>query len=179
MRRSRFPLLLLVGITCTFGGAVSVNGACQVGNCTSPDVAAAGTAPSTPFNFVVTLPNTDRYRISGSVDATCSGNSVDLQAPFTVTYLGNAPGKVSSERVLTMDVLQNYEFRPHAGEFFEVTRGGFEGPIAAGSAVVGQLFVGGQALPSQGPFPVPAASKRFFGRLRCSSTHRAGTPAAA
>jgi len=164
MRRSRFPLfwLALLGSTCGFGATVSVNGTCHVGNCTSPDVAAAGAAPSTPFNVVVTLPNTDRYRISGSVEATSSGNAVDLQAPFTVTYLGNGAGKGSSEDVLTIDISQNYEYKPHGGRFFEVTRGGFEGPIAAGSSVVGQLFVGGQPLPRQGPFPVPAATKSFL-----------------
>ena len=155
MPRNRLSLVWVpwVGITCAFGAAVTVNGACEVGNCASPDVAKPGTAASTPLNFVVTLPNTDRYRISGSVDAKASGNAVDLQAPFTVTYLGNAPGLVSSEDVLTIDISQNFEFRPRGGRFFEVTHGGFEGPVAAGSAVLGQLFIGGQALPPQGPFP--------------------------
>ncbi len=164
MPRSRLSLVVLhlAGAICTFGAAISVNGTCHVGNCASPDVAAAGTAPSTPFDFVVTLPNTDRYHISGSVEASASGNSVDLQAPFTVTYLGNAAGKDSREDVLTIDLLQNCEYTPHAGRFFEVTRGGFEGPIAPASAVLGQLFVGGQALPVQGPFPVPAASRSFW-----------------
>jgi len=163
-RRSRFPRFWLfwVAITCSFGAAVSVNGTCQVGKCASPDVAAAGTAPSTPFDFVVTLPNTDRYGIAGSVNATDSGNRVDIQAPFTVTYLGNASGTASGEDVLTIDISQNFEYQPHGGRFFELTRGGFEGPIAAGSAVLGQLFVGGQALPRQGPFPVPAATKSFL-----------------
>ena len=160
--RSQLLWLFLVGVACTFGASVSVNGNCQVGNCASPDVAAAGTAPNTPFNFVITLPNADRYRIAGSVEATSSGNSVDLQAPFTVNYLGNASGKGSSEDVLTIDISQNYEYKPRGGRFFEVTRGGFEGPIAAGSSMLGQLFVGGQALPQQGPFPVPAATKSFL-----------------
>lgn len=160
-RCSRFAIfgLYVAGIACTFGASVSINGTCHVGKCSSPDVAAAGTSPSTSFDFVVTLPNTDRYRIFGSVNAADSGNSVDLQAPFTVTYLGNAAGTASSEDVLTIDISQNFDYRPPGGRFFEVTRGGFEGSTAEGSSVLGQLFIGGQALPRQGPFPVSTASK--------------------
>jgi len=139
-----------------FGAAISVNGICHVGNCSSPDVAATGSSPATAFNFIVTLPNSDQYRISGSAAAPNSTTGIDIQAPFTVTYLGNSTSTSSGADVLTLDILQNYQFTGTSFKFFENAVGGFSGPIAAGSSLQGQLSVGGQALPLQGPFLAPA-----------------------
>ena len=140
--------------------AVTVNGTCQVGTCGSPDTVASGSALSTAFNFVVTLPNSDQYRIMGDVNAsagTATDPSVSVVSPFTVTYMGNAAGTSSAADVLTLDALQNFKLAFTLRSSFENAQGGFSGALSAGSSAQLQLVINGQALPVLGPFPSPAS----------------------
>ena len=157
MALGRFVLLLpMVGMIGAFGAAVSVNGTCQVGNCASPDQAPTGTSPTTAFNFVITLPNSDQYRIAGAINAINAPSAPRLVSPFTATYLGNSTGTVSGADVVEIDVLQNFQLNFTLRTSTESLQGGFSGPLAAGSNVQGQLLLSGQALPVMGPFPAPA-----------------------
>ncbi len=149
-------LLALVAAT-AFGAAVSVNGTCQVGVCASPDVLASQTSSSTSFNFAVTLPNTDQYRIVGTINASGTSSEVSIVSPFTVVYMGNASGTASAADVVNLDVLQNFTLGFILRHSTESAEGGFGGALAAGSNVQIQLVIGGQALPVIGPFPSPAS----------------------
>jgi uncharacterized protein (TIGR03437 family) len=143
----------------TFAAAISVNGTCQVGACASPDVVSSGNSLSTAFNFTLTLPNSDRYRISGNINSTAgpaANPTFSVTSPFTVTYLGNAKGTSSAADVINLDVLQNFQLAFTVRNSTETAQGGFSGPLAAGSNVQVQLVIAGQALPVMGPFPAPA-----------------------
>jgi uncharacterized protein (TIGR03437 family) len=149
-------LALLIATATAFGAAVSVDGVCQVGNCASPDVVSSGNSPSTAFNFVITLPNTDQYRIAGSVNPSTGSNTVGISSPFTVAYLGNATSTASGADVITLDVLQNFNLSFPFRMSTESAQGGFAGAIGSGSSVSIQLVISGQALPVVGPFVAPA-----------------------
>ncbi len=150
------PLPMLLAPYSLFGAAIQVNGTCQFGNCVSPDIVATGGAVTTPFSFVFTLSNTDQYQIAGSAMASNVSGLV-FSLPYSVTYLGNALGTGSGMDVLTIDALQNFAFTSTSGTFFETLRGGFAGPLSAGSAAQGKLSIGGQALSTQGPFSPPGS----------------------
>jgi len=155
----RYLTLFLQAILATVSvhaAAVSVNGTCQVGNCTSPDQAGTATSPTTAFNFVVTLPNSDLYRIMGSINAVNAPSAPGLVSPFTATYLGNSTGTNSGADVLNIGVLQNFQLDFTLRTSTESAQGGFSGPLAEGSNVQIQLVISGQALPVVGPFPAPA-----------------------
>lgn len=154
--RTLSSLAVLIGASSAFGAAVNVNGTCLAGNCGSPDTVAVGASPSTAFNFVFTMANGDQYRIAGNVNFPNSATSIGVTAPFTVAYLGNTAGTASGADVLTIDFLQNDAYTSTSGTFFESAVGGFSGPIGTGSSLEGQLFIGGHALPLQGPFTAPA-----------------------
>jgi uncharacterized protein (TIGR03437 family) len=157
MRRLHSNVLaILIAASPAFGAAILVNGNCQVGNCASPDVVAVGSTSSTAFNLVITLANTDQYRIAGTVNFPNSATAIGVTVPFTIAYLGNASGTNSSSDSITIDFLQNDANTTTSGKFFETTEGGFSGPIAAGSSLQGQLTIGGRSLPVQGPFPSPS-----------------------
>jgi len=140
--------------------AITVNGTCQVGTCGSPDAVASGNALSTAFNFVVTLPNSDQYRIVGDINSsagTAADLTVSVVSPFTVSYMGNATGTSSATDVITLDVLQNFTLAFTLRSSFETAQGGFGGALSAGSSSQVQLVINGQALPIMGPFPSPAS----------------------
>ena len=143
-------------VSLPLGGAVSVNGACQIGNCTSPDtVDSNGTLP-TAFNFVYTFANTDKYQIQGGWSATdTSGTNFEISGiQLTATYLGNSAGTASGADTLTIDSSQNFEFTgTGGGQAHEQANGTLGGPIAqTGSSATFQLLLNGTALPLLGPY---------------------------
>ena len=147
---------ILISTPGAFAASVIVNGNCQVGNCASPDVVATGGAISTAFNFTVTLPNTDRYQIAGSVNSSAAGASLSVVSPFMVIYEGNSGGTSSANDTITLDVLQNFHLGFTLRESTESAQGAFSGAFGAGSNVQIQLIINGQALPVMGPFTPPA-----------------------
>ena len=146
---------MLAASACVYGGAVRVNGVCEVGNCASPDVVGSGNSLLTPFNFTFTFGNGDQYQINGSFTVTNSGGFF-ITAPFGLSYIG--PGGASAGTdVLTVDLLQNVATTVTSGAFNETLRGSFGSGLGAGSSVQGEISFGGQALPLQGPVSPPNA----------------------
>src|SRR5579863_7548097 len=74
-RQGLVCLILLAALSAAtaFGDAISVNGLCEVGTCASPDILTNGNSISSPFSFIYTFANTDRYQVSGNFAATDSG----------------------------------------------------------------------------------------------------------
>jgi hypothetical protein len=141
--------------TLAFAGAISVNGTCELGNCAAPDTLGLTGSSSTPFNFIFTFSNTDRFQIQGTLVAT-GLTLIGTQA--TMTYLGNSSGTASGQDVLTLDILQNFQGPAAPTAYLEVVYGIFGGPLASsGSSASAQLIVSGVALPLMGPFSPPNA----------------------
>lgn len=97
--------ILLMGTA--LAGAVNINGNCALGNCASPDILAPGASLTNPFDFVYTFANSDRYQVTGTLNAfntsTPSGEVfILIETPLTVTYLGNNAGTTSGTDVLTI-----------------------------------------------------------------------------
>jgi hypothetical protein len=91
----------------TFAAAINVNGTCEVGTCTPPDLLAMGDSVSVPFSFVYTFANTDQYRGTGTVAASNTSDTNGLvemtAASITLTYLGNSSGTLSSADTLVIE----------------------------------------------------------------------------
>jgi hypothetical protein len=160
-------------VSLPLGGALSVNGTCQVGNCTTPDTVDSDGSLPLAFNFVYTFPNSDQYQIQGGWTATDDGGSSFSMGGLQVTgtYLGNNSGTVSGADAISIDMAQNFEFTSSSAEpVSEQASGIFGGPISqAGTSASFQIFLGGLALPIIGPytpagpaFLSPASSYTFF-----------------
>jgi len=154
--------ILLTGTA--FANAISVNGTCEVGSCASPDILAANTSTTNPFNFTYTFGNSDQYQLQGTVvsTSTVSASSfsyVMLINNFIVTYLGNGSGGNSAADTLTTDFLQTFQNSfTGTGTFFEGISGTFGGSLGNATSAQGQFFHDGQALPVEGPFSPPPAT---------------------
>jgi hypothetical protein len=150
-------------------GTIAVNGTCQLGNCTDPDVLESNDTLTTPFDFLYTFSNTDQFRIQGVLDATNSGGASFsmVGSQYTATYLGNSFGTASGADTISLRFLQNFGSGISSGTFFEVLYGAFGGPVASsGTTASGQAFIGGVALPLMGPFsPQPALFSDFVSGL--------------
>jgi hypothetical protein len=131
--------------------AVKVNGTCEVGNCANPDEVSNATLFSN-FDFIYTFGNGDEYRIVGTFEAFDSGTSFSFSAPYNVLYLG--PNGPSANDVLTIDILQNFDFTGSVccGADLIVT---FGNGLAAGTSDAGQTFFDGQSAGAQGPVSPP------------------------
>ena len=166
-----YLVLVAAGLSAAaFGGAISVDGLCEVGNCASPDVLSAGSSISSPFSFTYTFADTDSYQVTGTLtasDTMGSGFSLFVAGP-TVTYLGNGGGTVSGADTLTIDFLQNFVVSFTAGSFSESIAGTFGGALASGSSAAGQDFLDGHALPLMGPFPSSAPFSESFNNVSLS-----------
>lgn len=136
-------------------GAVQVNGLCKVGNCVKPALVPVGGLIVNTFDFVFTLANSDRYRIQGRFHSR-NTKGMATQAPYAVTYVGNASGTTSGADVLTVDLLQNFENLATGGTLLENLHGSFGGPISQASSIRGTMILNDRSLPVQGPFSPPA-----------------------
>lgn len=167
----KFALLLALCLppsSFVFAAALNVNGACQLGNCISPDILPPGSfIGSTSFDFTYRFPDTDTYRLFGYFFASESstGHSIDFMQDLTATFLGNASGSVSQRDGLTADFLQNYNVAFSAGTFNEHMTVYLYGPLGPGSSATGQLILDGQGLPLMGPFVTPGGHSESFGNV--------------
>jgi hypothetical protein len=139
-----------------YAGTISVNGTCQVGNCTKPDTLLLTGSISEPFNFVYTLANGDMFQIQEVLAAadTAGTTFTSSGSRLTATYLGNGSGLPSGSDTLTIDLLQNLQYAGNGSATFQFSLyGGFSGPIAAsGSSGSRDLLINGKALSPLGPF---------------------------
>lgn len=111
MRLSRLPALLLVPSLICLGDAITVNGACEFGNCVTPDTLGIGLSTTISSAFTVTLANTDMYRVVITLPITnlgvLPGFASFQYANTTLTYLGNSSAGPSGADSLTIGILQN------------------------------------------------------------------------
>jgi uncharacterized protein (TIGR03437 family) len=143
-------------VSLPLGAAISVNGTCQIGNCTTPDTVDSNGSLSTPFNFIHTLANGDRFQIQGGYTGSdTNGSAFNVTSiQVTATYLGNSSGGTSGADALTIDSSQNFEYTAGGGgQAHEAAAGTFGGAIAqTGTSAMFQLLINGTALPQLGPF---------------------------
>jgi len=158
-----FPLAAaLFFVNAAFAGAISVNGACELGNCASPDTLGSGDSQSEPFDFIYIFGNGDQFQIQGVLSGrnTAGTEWTDAGTQFTITFLGNGGNAApSAADVFTIHLLQNFQNAGVAsGNFGADIHVGFGGPIAlAGSSAARQLFLGNTPQPLLGPFSPPPA----------------------
>lgn len=133
-------------ISLTVGGSTT----CEVGNCSSVDVLAAGQntsgTPSTGFTV-----NGDSYRLDAVFSAVNSdphGTSV-FYSPI-VTYTGDGP--TAQNDVFTIDFWQNFSYSGALNGTYGEETGAIVRGAAPGSNFTAQAFYGGQALGILGPF---------------------------
>jgi hypothetical protein len=148
--------LSLVIASSGFATTVSVNGTCEVGNCTLPGILGAGQMTSGTASFTYTFADTDRYDIIVVFSASdTGGTNFSISTAGLATYEGNASGTASGTDVLAIDFSQDYESFITSGTFYENISGTFSGELGAGSNATFQLFQGGQPMPLLGPFFPP------------------------
>jgi hypothetical protein len=138
-----------------FAAGIKINGVCQAGDCT-PDTLSSGGAASASKTFTLTLGNSDQFQIYTSFNTSNSGGTSfnsSVGGP-TVVFTGSNTG-TSGADVITIEYLQNQYSTITSGNFSEGFSGTFFGPIAAGSNVKGQQFIGGNGLPVMGPLSSP------------------------
>lgn len=166
--------LLLVSATlfasCALAGAISVNGSCELGNCTTPDSLSRGQQTAVPFNFNYTFGNTDQYSVSGAF-AGAYGVSTIIAADVTVTYVGNSTASPSANDTLVVDFLQNFAtgFPDNTNNTgFESINGTTSGSLGAASSIQRQYFTSNGTTTSpmavMGPFTTSPFSASYTGQ---------------
>lgn len=149
--------LLVASIPLAQASAIQVNGTCEMGSCSNPDVLAFGGTSLKPFDFTYQFSNTDSYELQGFAVAAniASGFRLGI-ANFVVTYLGNSSGTASSNDVLTADFLQSVT-NSSAGDqsVFESIGGFFGEGLGLGTSASTQFLIAGQGMPVLGPFTAP------------------------
>jgi PEP-CTERM motif len=146
-------LSLLLGLVLLSPGlatstAVSLNGTCEAGNCTSPDVLNAGQSTGGALGLVYTFADGDKYYVSGTYGGSYNGGTIGYAGNPTATYLGNTsnPSAASQADVLKFDFLQNFNFTTGSpdGYYFYYFISDTSGPIASTSTYTGDLSINGQ-----------------------------------
>jgi len=183
MRTTAFATALLRAATSVlfvgsaFAGAVTVNGSCQTGNCTTPDTLASGGTVNAPFTAIFTLPNTDQFYIQGTINASDTGGTgwSLTGGRVTITYLGNTSGTPSSADVLTVDILQNVANSLKSAAAGEAVYGAFGAGFGTGSTASANYFVNSTSLGLLGPFS-PTPSPLFSKTINGTPVTGLGTP---
>ncbi len=143
------------GFSCAANAAtmgISVNGTCEVGNCSGPPLPFNATE-TLPFDFTFTLPDSDTYLIYGSFTHVNDGDGAGMYNTyaFQVTYEGNSSGGPSAADTIT--ILRTASTEASAGLFEGYTTfiGAFSPGIAASSSAStcfgGTLACVGPAVP--------------------------------
>lgn len=148
-------LLVPASAFCT---AVTVNGGCQVGNCSSVDTLAADAYQDGSFSTLYTFPNGDKFDVAGHFGATNSSTTgFDLNANVTAIYMGNTlPTTLSQADVLSISFLQNFAaigpLSNYDGYYDEDTDSTVLGGAGSGTTFQAQLSINGNGLGVMGPF---------------------------
>jgi uncharacterized protein (TIGR03437 family) len=164
MLRSPFAIAFVLFTAPLFAGSISVNGTCELGNCTTTDTLADGQSVSQPFNFTYTFANGDRFQIQGTQAQANSGSYSNVGTQVTATFLGNDAGVPSGPDVLTIDLLQKFQHGQTvtSGTFNYGIYGAFAGAIASTTTAERDFFVNSTELPRLGPFtPSPPLFSQF------------------
>jgi len=135
---------------------VAVNGRCETGTSCPAVLAPYNTANTLAVTFTHTLPNGDKYLVSGLGWGSSNGNGGDLPGytVFQVTYQGNATGGASKADTLTVDWYSAFQTAYGYGYFGFNLVGAFSADIAASSSASGCL----NGPPNcQGPFMPPGS----------------------
>jgi hypothetical protein len=155
-----------------FATTITLNGTCEVGNCTHPGVLGAGQTISGTASFPYTFADTDRYQIVVVFAASdTGGDSFSITTEGLATYEGNNFGTASGTDVLTIDFSQDYQSLITSGTFYESMSGTFGGELGAGSNATFQLFQGGNPMPLLGPFFPPNPFSASVSNFPVSGLH--------
>jgi hypothetical protein len=164
-------LTLLAGSS-GFATTITLNGTCEVGNCTNPGVLGAGQTTSGTASFSYTFANTDRYEIVVVFAASdTGGDNFSITTEGLATYEGNTFGSASGTDILTIDFSQDYQSFITSGTFYENMTGTFGGDLGAGSNATFQVFQGGNPMPLLGPFFPPNPFSASVSNFPVSGLH--------
>ncbi len=142
-------MLLTAGFT--QAAAISVNGTCEIGNCSSPGTLNPGDSiGTTSFGFNYVLADTDRFFISGTYSASGNAPSVAFQA--TAAYLGNSTNTASSADKISVDLLQMFGYNGSPDGTYGENATLSQSNVAPGSNVTAELSFGGQGIGLLGPY---------------------------
>ncbi|HEY1754004.1 MAG TPA: hypothetical protein VGG72_01315 [Bryobacteraceae bacterium] len=165
MRLSACSLFLAFAVVLDAGDlGIAVNGVCEAGICPGTPVP-FNTSETLPFDFSLTLPNGDMYRIYGSTttnnnsDGAGSSDSYDFQ----VTYEGNASGALpSSADTIVVQRYVTVEASASSGSFDTSLIAAFSSGIASSSSVTTCALSSGVCLgPADPPASVDEVSAAF------------------
>ena len=153
IRATLFSAVLVSCFATARAGTISVNGTCEVGNCTTPDVLTIGSSLSTPFNLTYSFANTDSYRLQGTLSSFDTSSSFQISiTDFVATYLGNSFGTVSAADTLINDFAQVFRMTGAAGSEFESIAGTFGPGLGLATSASGQFITPSGSLPLLGPY---------------------------
>jgi PEP-CTERM motif len=137
-----FGLALLIP-SLALPATISVNGTCEAGNCSSPDVLNSGGSDSGNLDLSYTLANGDRYFISGYYSTSYSAGTTNITTYPTAVYLGNTANPIATSHhdVLNINLLQNYNYTDDSldGYYYYHFYSGVYGPIAPDSTYTADL----------------------------------------
>ena len=117
---------------------IAADGVCEAGACPPSAAAPDGTDVSEPFNFTVTLADTDKFQVAGNYNITNSGCNSTFVPPYSVQYLGNAlDGNAPSQNdTITIDALANITYCNLAAvDITYLISGSFGGDISPTSSI--------------------------------------------
>jgi len=163
-RLSNLTAILVAAPLLCLPAAVQVNGTCEVGTCATPGTLNSGdSVPSTPFSFVFTFADTDKYFVNGDYSASYTGGATHIAFTANANYIGNSTNTTSGHDTLTIDLLQDYNFTTGSpdGTYHSHAKLNVPGSAAAGSFAEAQVFYDGQSTGLMGPYSGPG-TKDFF-----------------
>ncbi len=147
--------LPVLGLSASF----TINGACEAGACPAVDTLQPGTSSTGSFDMTYTLGNTDSYRVFGSyLTQNSSPNGTTGITDVTAVYLGNSSGSTSRADLLTMDLLQTYNYLGSLDGTYKGDTGALlSGPLGNLSSFDAQVYYDGHGLGLMGPFSTPGS----------------------
>jgi len=123
-----------------FSAAISVNGTCKIGNCTSPGSLGVGQSSAGTFDFNYTFGNGDQYNISGFY----SDHYAPQRLAFdpTVIYIGNKGNPLAASiggDTVSLVMLENF-FDPTPGVWDGNYCETFPFTVEAGGTATGNTY---------------------------------------
>jgi hypothetical protein len=143
--------MLAIPATC-LPAALSINGSCEMGSCSSPTLLSVGGDESGTFSFVYTLLDTDKYLVTGTYAASFPGTT-NISFHTDVAFLGNSTDTTSHADNLTIDYLSGYDFTGDgSGTYFANSTLWLPPGANAGSFTTGELFYNDMSTGLMGPY---------------------------